>query len=120
MLDYGAGYGMLVRLLRNAGIEAYWSDRYAPNLFAQGCQWDGAPVDLVTCIEVAEHFVEPALEFETLFAHGRTVLLSTVLVPDPPPPPDAWDYYALDGGQHVALYTLDTLSAIAQHFGVQL
>lgn len=120
VLDYGAGYGMLVRLLRNAGIEAYWSDRYAPNLFAQGCQWDGAPVDLVTCIEVAEHFVEPALEFETLFAHGRTVLLSTVLVPDPPPPPDAWDYYALDGGQHVALYTLDTLSAIAQHFGVQL
>lgn len=68
---------------------------------------------LSTCIEVAEHFVEPALEFETLFAHGRTVLLSTVLVPDPPPPPDAWDYYALDGGQHVALYTLDTLSAIA-------
>lgn len=76
------------------------------------------PVDLVTCIEVAEHFVEPALEFETLFAHGRTVLLSTVLVPDPPPPPDAWDYYALGRPEHVALYTLDTLSAIAQHFGV--
>jgi ADP-heptose:LPS heptosyltransferase len=120
VLDYGAGYGMLVRLLRNAGIEAYWSDRYAPNLFAQGCQWDGTPVDLVTCFEVAEHFVEPAIEFDELLSRGRTVLLSTVLLPDPPPPPDAWEYYALDGGQHVALYTLDTLRAIARRFGVQL
>lgn len=120
VLDYGGGYGLLVRLLRNAGIDAYWSDRYAPNLFAGECQWDGTRVDLLTCFEVAEHFVEPAREFRELLSHSSALLLSTVLIPDPPPAPDTWDYYALDGGQHVALYTLDTLRALAQRFGLQL
>ncbi len=120
VLDYGAGYGMLVRLLRNAGFEAFWSDRYSTNLFAQHYEWDGTPIDLVTCFEVVEHFVDPAEEFEKLFTLGRTVLLSTVLIPDEPPPPEQWHYYAFDGGQHVSLYSLDSLVVIAQRFGLRL
>lgn len=120
VVDYGAGYGLLVRLLRNAGIDAYWSDRYAPNLFARDAVWNGKRADLVTCFEVAEHFVDPLDEFGRMLAIGRTILFSTVLVPEPVPQPGAWDYYALDGGQHVALYTIETLKYLAHRLGLNL
>lgn len=120
VVDYGAGYGLLVRLLRNAGIDAYWSDRYADNLFAKDAVWSGGTADLVTGFKVAEHFVRPLEEFERMLAIGRTILISTVLVPSPPPPPSEWAYYALDGGQHVSLYTIETLGYLAQRFGLAL
>ena len=33
-IDYGAGYGILVRLMRDRGFDFYWHDRYCNNLFA--------------------------------------------------------------------------------------
>lgn len=120
VVDYGAGYGLLVRLLRNAGIDAYWSDRYAPNLFAPDASWEGSNADLVTCFEVVEHFVAPLDEFERMLTIGRTLLFSTVLIPDPAPAPTAWEYYALDGGQHIALYTIETLTYLAHDLGLNL
>lgn len=120
VVDYGAGYGMLVRLLRNRGITAYWYDRFADNLFAKEYSWQHERADLVTAFEVAEHFVNPLEEFRQMFSIAPAVLLSTVLVPTPPPMPDQWDYYALSGGQHVTLYTLETLRYLAAQFDAHL
>ena len=36
VVDYAGGHGFLVRLLRDKGIEALWSDRYSENLVARG------------------------------------------------------------------------------------
>jgi len=33
-LDYGAGYGVFVRLMRDFGFDFYWMDKYSDNLFA--------------------------------------------------------------------------------------
>ena len=35
-LDYGGGYGVFVRLMRDIGFDYYWQDKYTENLFAQG------------------------------------------------------------------------------------
>ena len=35
-LDYGGGYGVFVRLMRDIGFDYYWQDKYRENLFAQG------------------------------------------------------------------------------------
>jgi len=35
-LDYAAGYGLFVRLMRDAGYNFRWSDLYCQNLFVRG------------------------------------------------------------------------------------
>ena len=35
-LDYGGGYGLFVRLMRDRGFDFRWHDRYAPNLLSRG------------------------------------------------------------------------------------
>jgi hypothetical protein len=34
-LDYAAGYGLLVRLMRDIGYDFRWADEYCENLFAR-------------------------------------------------------------------------------------
>ncbi len=120
VVDFGAGYGMLVRLLRNRGIEAYWFDQFTDNLFAKEYCWDGGCADLVSCFEVVEHFLNPREEFERILSIGDAVLFSTLLISNPPPSPNQWDYYAFEGGQHIALYSIDTLRYLAKQFSLHL
>ncbi len=40
ILDYGGGYGILTRLLRDLGLDCYWTDKYSKNLFARGFEDD--------------------------------------------------------------------------------
>ncbi|STQ87111.1 methyltransferase domain-containing protein [Helicobacter muridarum] len=39
LLDLGGGNGLLVRLLRDCGIEAFWEDKYCQNFYARGFEW---------------------------------------------------------------------------------
>ena len=34
-IDYGAGYGLLVRLMRDLGFDFYWYDKYCDNIFTK-------------------------------------------------------------------------------------
>ena len=34
-LDYGGGYGVFVRLMRDVGFDFYWQDKHTENLFAK-------------------------------------------------------------------------------------
>ena len=59
-LDYGGGYGLFVRLMRDAGYDFYRQDKFCNNLFAQ--QFDiksfntiNLSFDLLTAFEVFEH-----------------------------------------------------------------
>ena len=53
VLDWGGGDGLLVRLLRDAGLDAYHHDRYADNLYAAGFEGDPTKrYSMVTAFEV--------------------------------------------------------------------
>src|SRR4051812_7392765 len=39
-LDFGAGYGLFVRRMRDLGYQFFWNDTHCPNLFAKGFEGD--------------------------------------------------------------------------------
>ena len=118
-LDYGGGYGLFVRMMRDLGFNFYWSDKFCTNLFAKGFEFDEAVSDsyqLVTAFEVFEHFVNPTEEIENILKFSRNVLFSTELLPENNPKPNEWWYYAPHEGQHISIYTLQTLSLMADKY----
>jgi hypothetical protein len=119
-VDCAGGYGLLVRQLRDFGIEASWQDRYCQNLLAQGFEHSSGTADLVTAFEVFEHFIEPVKEMASLMALSQSVLISTEIIADPAPAPASWWYYGLDHGQHVGFFRIRTLKYLAQRHGCQL
>jgi hypothetical protein len=120
VVDCAGGYGVLVRLLRDAGVDARWSDPYCENLVARGFEYEQGKAFLVTAFEAFEHFVHPVVELERMLGIAPNILLSTMLIPSPAPPQEAWWYYGADHGQHVALYRVETLRALAARHGKHL
>jgi len=119
-LDFAGGYGIFVRLMRDAGFDFYWDDPYAANLLAKGFEYQGSngQIALVTSFECFEHFVNPLDEIEKILKMSPNLLFSTHLLPVPVPAPNQWWYYALDHGQHISFYSKQTLDFIAQKFNV--
>ncbi len=120
-LDWGAGTGLFVRLCRDYGLNFFYSDPYAQNIFALGFELEAAgPAPAWACLtafEVAEHFPEPLKNFGDLFKFGpRCVLFSTNLYLGQPAD---WWYFGQDG-QHVAFYTRRSLEFIGRHYGFHL
>lgn len=122
-LDYGGGSGLFVRMMRDAGFDFYLWDKYGANIFARGFKGVIGARDryeLITAFEVFEHFVDPTDEVARLLGWSDNVFFSTTLVPEPPPNPEEWWYYGLDHGQHVSLYTVDSLRVLAARFDLDL
>lgn len=120
-VDYGGGYGMYVRMMRDVGFDFYRLDPHCENLFAQ--QFDAEPeakYEALTAFEVFEHLVDPLKEIRQMLTFSTNILFSTHLISNPPPHPDSFWYYALDGGQHVSLYTRRTLEVLAEQLGLYL
>lgn len=117
-VDYGGGYGLFVRMMRDYGYDFYRYDKYAQNLFAQGFDVEDLGqnngYELATAFEVFEHFVNPKEEIAHLIDMADHLLFSTVLIAEPPPALDGWWYYGREHGQHVAFYTRRTLDYLAQ------
>jgi len=125
-LDFGGGYGILVRLLRDRGLDFYRQDIYCENIFALNHDiidiTDKDPkFELVTCFEVFEHAYEPVKLLEELQNYADNVLISTLLVPDRPiTSPDDWWYFSPHTGQHVMFYTEKTLRILGEKFNMNL
>ncbi len=120
-LDWGGGTGLFVRLCRDYGMNFFYTDPYAENIFASGFELDKEhppPAwSCVTAFEVAEHLPRPLADFGQLFALSpRHIFFSTVLYSGQTA--DWW--YFTDNGQHVAFYTRRSLELIGQHYGYQL
>lgn len=120
VVDCAGGYGILVRLLRDQGVNALWSDPYCKNLLAVGFEHAGEAADLVTSFEAFEHFVDPGLEVKKLFSIAPNLLISTELIASPAPSQDKWWYYGPDHGQHIGFFRLETLQMLATKFNKHL
>ena len=120
VIDCAGGYGILVRLLRDRGVNALWSDPYCKNLLAVGFEHAGENATLVTAFEALEHFVNPMAEVEKLFSIAPNLLISTELIATPAPALDQWWYYGPDHGQHIGFFRLKTLQILAKKFNKHL
>jgi hypothetical protein len=116
LLDFGGGDGLLCRLLRDAGFDAYTADKYSDVRYAKGFEAEPGPgLEMITAFEVLEHFTDPAGELAALFAHRPRLLLASTGVyrgqgPD-------WPYLSTETGQHVFLYSPQAFEWIARRHG---
>lgn len=121
VVDYAGGHGILVRLLRDIGIDAYWKDPYCDNLVAKGFEYSRKnEASLVTAFEAFEHFIDPMEAMREMTAISPNILFTTTLAPRPTPQPTEWWYYGLNHGQHIGFYRLSTLTRLAQEFNLSL
>jgi hypothetical protein len=119
-LDYGGGAGLLCRLLRDSGLDAYTSDKYADPVYAQAFAIDperlaSKPIALISAIEVLEHCAEPAAEIGRLFAaHPQALFATTVAYRGQG---EDWWYLGATSGQHVFFYSPKALKLLAERHG---
>jgi len=117
-LDFGAGHGVFVRLMRDRGFDFYWSDLHASNDYARGFEYqEGGRYDFLTAFEVLEHLEDPVPELSKLMALSSAVLVSTTLVPPGTSRVSDWWYFVPSTGQHISFYTPEALQVLAKRFG---
>lgn len=122
-LDYGGGYGLLVRLMRDIRFKFYWYDSFCQNLLATGLEANlnpEQPYELITAFELFEHFANPLDDINKILKLSKNILFSTELLPPNNPQPGQWWYYAPQEGQHIAFYTQKSLQIIAQKLGLNI
>lgn len=122
-LDYGAGYGMFVRHMRDLGYDFWYHDSYCQNLFAEDFVADftaARTFELVTAFEVFEHMPNPLEDLDRIFHCGRRILFTTELLPQPVPGMGKWWYHGADHGQHIGFFSLRTLQYIAHKYSLCL
>lgn len=120
-LDYGGGYGLLVRMMRDCGFDFYWFDKYCQNIFAKGFEAEeGCKYELLTAFEIFEHLADPVAELGEMLKFSRNILFTTELVPAGDPKPTEWWYYVLEHGQHISFYKKITLKALADKYQLKL
>lgn len=115
-LDHAGGYGLLVRLMRDAGYDFHLYDKYCKNIFAPGfgvAEGENGCYDLVTAFEFLEHTRDPLEELRRILCRSRNILFTTEIHPASVPFPEDWWYYGLEHGQHISLFTLKSLGILA-------
>ena len=117
-LDYGGGYGVFTRLMRDNGFNFFWHDPFSENLFARGFEYlptGPGKFELVTAIEVFEHLPAPRDLMDYCFSEPLTdsLFFTTLLYGQSPPKHDEWWYYSKETGQHISFYNEQTLEYIA-------
>lgn len=126
-LDYGGGYGMFVRLMRDRGFDFYREDKYCANLFSTHFDVDDPTVEtnkcfeLVTAFEVFEHLEDPYEDIEQMFQFADSILFSTELQPQATfAKAEDWWYFSPEIGQHIAIFSTKALQEIANKYGCQV
>jgi hypothetical protein len=119
-IDYGGGAGLLCRLLRDSGFDAYLWDKYAQPVYAQAfvCEPSDIPgraVGLVSAIEVLEHSADPAMEVGALFAVRPHVIFATTVLYRGEG--SSWWYLGRGAGQHVFFYSPEAMRWLAVRYG---
>jgi len=121
-LDFGGGYGIFVRHMRDCGLDFRWADHYCRNLLAAG--FDSGPEEqgfaIATCFEVMEHLEFPLLTMKNLLVRADAVFFSTELAPESLDDFWAWPYIGSEHGQHIGFMSSRTLRWMACDLKVHL
>lgn len=121
MVDYGGGYGMFVRMMRDAGYDFYRQDIYCENLFAKHfdvTDHPGVRYDLLTAFEVFEHLADPVAEMEKMLSFADNILFSTLLTESNKGRFADWWYVTPQTGQHIAFYSKPSLEFLAKKYNL--
>jgi len=125
-LDYGGGNGVFVRMMRDRGFNFYRYDKYAANVYSIGfdfsdVQEKAARFELLTSIEVVEHFEDPLEDFPKIFALSDNILFTTYLNDNLSDSElKDWWYIGECHGQHISFYSVKCLELIAHKYGYNL
>tara|TARA_Y100000741_G_C18206839_1_gene539994 strand:- start:125 stop:1033 length:909 start_codon:yes stop_codon:yes gene_type:complete len=119
-LDFGGGYGMLVRMMRDKGFDFYRQDEYTDNLFSENFDINDLIIkekfEALTAIEVFEHLVNPMLEIKKMLEYSDTIFFTTELVSFNSENIEDWWYIAPETGQHISFYNINSLRYIAKYY----
>ena len=117
-LDYGGGYGIFTRMMRDRGFDFQWYDEYCKNLFAQNHEKNKSHYDIATAFELFEHLVDPVEDIKKIFQYSPAIIFSTEIIPyNNPPKVSDWWYYGTEHGQHISFYTKESLEILASQYG---
>jgi len=104
VLDWGGGYGLLTRILRDRGVSCFHYDPYVDPLFAKNTVLtSNTKFDLVILSEVMLHMTSPVDTLSELLAISKHVVFTAVVAP-PDVSPEWW-YFMPDTGQHVTIFS---------------
>jgi hypothetical protein len=117
ILDWGGGVGMLVRQLRDVGLDAYVHDEYVKNAYAIGFNHKaGRKYRMITAFEVWEHFVNPAEDVDAIFSlNPDYVMITTGLYSGQG---KEWEYVN-PCGRHVFCHSEEGRQFVAKKYGYQ-
>ena len=108
VLDWGGGYGLLTRILRDRGVRCSHYDPYTESLFAENIDLQsGSKFDLIVLSEVMLHITDPVSTLTELLKLSDNIMFTAVIAP-PDVTPEWW-YFMPDTGQHVAIFSQQTI-----------
>jgi len=124
-IDYGGGYGIFVRIMRDNGFNFYWYDEYCENIYVKKFDSNDLPpeqrkFDALTAFEVFEHLVDPLAEIEKMLTYSDSIIFSTVLTRGSISEIENWWYIGESHGQHIAIFNKKTLEYISNKLNLNL
>lgn len=121
-LDFGGGFGLFVRMMRDSGINFYRQDKYCENLFAKHFDIEDLDAkdnfELLTAFELFEHLQTPLQGLEEMISFSRNIIFSTELSPNKNI--SDWWYLVPEVGQHVAFYHYKSLLEIGKKYNLHV
>ncbi len=120
-IDFGGGYGLFVRIMRDKGFNFYRQDVYCDNLFAEffdvsDLKEEDRKFELLTAFELFEHLEDPRKGVEEMLNYSSSILFSTEL--EPSEKIDSWWYLSPETGQHISFYTPESLKILGKSFNL--
>ena len=123
--DWGAGTGLLTRLLRDQGFYTSSYDKYADSVHSVGFQVDDIEINsastFLLAIECIEHLVNPLETLETPLGKKQYFIFTTDIIGTPPPDPASktWWYFAPETGQHVTFLSRAGVLKLTKRLGFE-
>jgi hypothetical protein len=119
ILDWGGGYGLLTRLLRDRGLDTRFYDPYTSPLFVgDAIAASDENFDLTVMGEVMLHITHPVETLREVLRRSDYLLFTAVVAP--PDVSSDWWYFMPDSGQHVAIHSRDSIAALGKVLGVSV